>query len=119
MVQLKSSGSTVAQPKPKYGHLSEIDPVYAPLKEEADRNFAALWSLPLDDFKNAWLTAPIALPEGVPEPGKDYQVSDQQIPMRDGAKVGLRVYKPMKDTKNAVLVLKAHGGGTTYPSPSL
>lgn len=119
MVQLKSSGSAVAEPKAKYGHLSEIDPVYAPLKEETDRNFAALWTLPLDEFKNAWLTAPVGFPEGVPEPGKDYQVSDQQISVTDGAKIGLRVYRPIKDTKNATLVLKAHGGGTTYPLPSL
>ncbi len=113
MVQLEPSNSTVTQPKPKYGHLSIIDPEFAPLKEETDKNFAALWSLPLDDFKIAWLTAPVALPEDVPHPGKDYEVADQQIPMRDGTKIGLRVYRPVKYAENATLVLKAHGGGTT------
>ncbi|KAK5026348.1 hypothetical protein LTR13_009962 [Exophiala sideris] len=49
------------------------------------------------------------MPEGVPEPGRDYQVSDQQIPMRDGATVELRVYKPLKTKGNALLILKAHG----------
>ena len=113
MVQLKQSGSTIAQPKPEYGHLSNIVPEFAPLKEETDKNFAALWSLPLDDFKSAWLTAPVALPEDAPQPGKDYEVSDQQISVRDGANIGLRVYRPMKDTKHSTLILKAHGGGTT------
>jgi hypothetical protein len=111
MVQLKPVDAAVAQPKPKYGYLSEVDPDFAPLREETDKNFAVLWSLPMDEFKTAWLNAPIALPEDAPQPGKDYQVSDQQIPVRDGAKVGLRFYKPMEPVENAMLVLKAHGGG--------
>lgn len=116
MVQLKPVDAAVAQPKPKYGYLSEIDPDFAPLREETDKNFAVLWSLPMDEFKTAWLNAPIALPEDAPQPGKDYQVSDQQIPVRDGAKVGLRLYKPMEPVENAMLVLKAHGGGEPHLS---
>jgi acetyl esterase/lipase len=115
MVQLKPSGTAIAQPKPKYGYLSEIDPEFGPLREETDKNFAALWSLPMDEFKVAWLNAPLVLPEDAPQPGKDYEVSDQQIPVRDGAKVGLRLYKPVKPVDNAVLVLKGHGGGKTRP----
>jgi acetyl esterase/lipase len=111
MVELKPSSSNTPQPKPEYSHLSEIDPEFAPLREELDKNFAVLWSLPLDEFKTAWLTAPLVLPGGAPEPGKDYEVADQQIPMKDGAEVELRVYRPMKWTENATLVLKAHGGG--------
>ena len=111
MVELKLNDLTTAQPKPEYGHLSKIDPEFAPLKEETDRNFAALWSLPVAEFKNAWLTAPLVLPEVVPEPWKDYEVADRRIPVRDGAKIGLRIYRPIKHAGNATLVLKAHGGG--------
>ena len=113
MVQLKAVDPAIAQPKPKYGYLSEIDPDFAPLREETDKNFATLWSLPMEEFKVAWLYAPVPLPEDAPLPGKDYEVSDQQIPVRDGAKVGLRLYKPVKPVEKAVLVLKAHGGGET------
>jgi hypothetical protein len=113
MVQLKPSDAAVAQPKPKYGYLSEIDPEFAPLKQEIDKNFAALWSLPLDEFKLAWLNAPVAVPDDAPQSGKDYEVSDQQIPVRDDTKVGLRFYKPIKPVENAILVLRAHGGGKT------
>ena len=113
MVQLKPSSAAVAQPKPKYGHLSEIDPEFAPLREETDKNFAVLWSLPIDEFKAAWLSAPVLLPEDAPQPGKDYLVSDQQVPVRDGTNVGVRFYKPIKPVNDAVLVLKAHGGGET------
>jgi hypothetical protein len=70
MVQLKPSGAAIAQPKPKYGYLSEIGPEFAPLREETDKDFAALWSLPLAEFKVAWLNAPIAVPDDAPQPGK-------------------------------------------------
>ena len=115
MVQLQPSDPAVAQPKPKYGYLSEIDPEFAPLREATDESFAALWSLPMDEFKVAWLNAPVPLPDDAPQPGKDYEVSDRQIPVRDGAKVGLRLYKPIEPVENTVLVLKAHGGGETRP----
>ena len=116
MVQLKPSDPAIAQPKPKYGYLSEIDPEFAPLREATDESFVALWSLPIDEFKVAWLDAPVPLPDDPPQPGKDYEVSDQQIPVRDGAKVGLRLYKPIEHVENAALVLKAHGGGETCPT---
>jgi hypothetical protein len=73
------------------GYLSEIDPEFAPLREETDKNFAVLWSLPTDEFKAAWLSAPVPLPEDAPQPGKDYLVSDQEVPVRDGTKVGREV----------------------------
>lgn len=111
MVQLKPSSSVTAQPKPEYGHLSQLDPDFAPLQDQLDKNFAALWSLPLAELKDAYRNAPVALPEGVPESGKDYEVSNQQIRMRDGTEIELRMYRPMKRVENATLVLKAHGGG--------
>ena len=111
MVQLKPSGPAQTQPLPKYGHLSEIDPEFAPLRETTDENFKALWALPMDEFKAGWLSAPIPLPEDAPQPGKDYEVLDQQAPVRDGTKVGIRIYKPLGKVSNATMVLKAHGGG--------
>jgi hypothetical protein len=111
MVQLKPSS---APPKPKYGYLSEIEPEFAPLREKTDKNFAVPWSLPMDGFKAVWLSAPVPLPEDAPQPGKDYLVSDRQVPVCDGTKVSVRLYKPIKPVNDAVLVLKAHGGGETH-----
>lgn len=111
MVQLKAHRSTIAQPKPRYGHLSKIDPVFASLKEVLDKRFSQLWSLPLEELKIAYRNAPVALPEDVPVAGEDYQVSDREISTRDGANIGLRIYGPMQTKTGAVLVLKAHGGG--------
>jgi hypothetical protein len=47
----------------------------------------------MDKFKAAWLSAPVPLAEDAPQLGKDYLVSDQQVPVRDGTKVGVRFYK--------------------------
>ena len=111
MVHLEPSSSTIVLPKPKYGHLSKIDPVFEPLREAIDSRFAALWTLPLDDLKTAYRTAPPGSPEGVPELGNEYQVRDLDFPARDGTKIGLRIYKSMRPREQAMLVLKAHGGG--------
>ena len=111
MVNLRPNDTAPVQPKPKYGHLSEIDPDFALLKKGLDQQFAQLWSLPLDEFKSAWLNAPLVLPEDVPQPRKDYEVEDQQATARDGTKLGVRLYKPKPGTGSGVLVLKAHGGG--------
>ncbi|KIW84618.1 hypothetical protein Z517_00006 [Fonsecaea pedrosoi CBS 271.37] len=111
MVQLGSSGPSLATPGPKYGHLSEVDPNFALLKDEVDKNFANLWALPLEEFKAAWLSAPVPLPDNAPEPGKDYQVLNKEAVVRDGARIGLKIYKPQNSNNDTVLVLKSHGGG--------
>ena len=49
-------------------------------------NYLEHWAY-FDGFK---LSAPVPLPEDAPQPGKDYLVSDQQVPVRDGTKVGVR-----------------------------
>lgn len=96
---------------PKYGHLSEIDPEFAPLQAQVDEMFTKLWSLPLDEFKAGWLNAPVNLPENAPKPDEDYVVEYKESTVRDGAKIGLKIYRPLKPASKALLVLKAHGGG--------
>jgi hypothetical protein len=111
MVELEPNSPAEARGGPNYGHLSEMDPAFAKLRAETDKAFAALWALPLEEFKSAWLTAPVALPADVPQPGKDYEVADTEMTLAEGARIGLRVYKPSNPPANAVLVLKTHGGG--------
>lgn len=111
MVQLVPSGPEWQGPLPKNGHLSEIDPEFSKFKEEIDKNFVALWELPMDEFKAAWLSSPVPLPDNAPQPGRDYVVLDQVAPVRDGTKIGIRIYRPLKTERGTTLVLKAHGGG--------
>ncbi|KAF2102884.1 hypothetical protein NA57DRAFT_71870 [Rhizodiscina lignyota] len=45
-------------------------------------------------------------------PGTDVlTIEDQEIPVRDGAKIGIRIYKPKSVQPQAPLVFVTHGGG--------
>ncbi|KAI9811857.1 MAG: hypothetical protein M1827_005208 [Pycnora praestabilis] len=94
----------------KYAHYSELDPDFAPLKAECDKQFDQLWSLPFDQFCQGWLDAPPALPADAPF---NLDITHQMVPVRDGSKVEIRLYKPptwKKDGKH-LLHYVAHGGG--------
>ena len=120
MVELKPSSPATSEPKPRYGHLSKINPSFAEVKDTLDAQFKSLWALPLRDFKQAWLDAPVPLPEGCPQPGKDIDISDHEAVARDGTKLGIRVYKSIKtQVDNATLYFKAHGGGELLAAGAL
>ena len=111
---LKPFSTEVVEPKPKYGHLSKPDPAWAPLIEETNNGFAALWNLPMDQFKQGWLSAPVVLPDGCPVLDKDFKNTHAQVPVRDGTKIEVRFYTPIEPVEDALLVVKAHGGGTFF-----
>ena len=111
MVNLRANDTHPVQPKEKYGHLSKMDPDFAPMKEGVDQQFDTMWALPIEDFKSAWVNAPLVLPDDVPQPGKDYEVEDREASVRDGTKLGVRLYKPKPGAGSDTMVLKAHGGG--------
>ncbi|KIW11720.1 hypothetical protein PV08_11022 [Exophiala spinifera] len=111
MVQLPPGPPEWQGPPPKNGHLSDIDPEFAKYKDQLDKDLTALWELPIDEFKAAWLSAPVSLPDNAPQPGQDYIVLDQVAPVRDGTEIGIRVYRPVKSEPGMTLILKSHGGG--------
>jgi len=92
----------------KYSHLSKVDPAFVPLQKECDDNFKVLWSLPMDEFRAAWKNTPPALPQDV---SMDLDITHQMVPVADGTKIEVRVYKSKTVTSNALLFLVAHGGG--------
>lgn len=114
MVNLKPREPGVAQPKPKYGHLSALSPDFAPLKDAADQSFDELWQLPLAEFKEKWDALPPALLDDSPVEGKDITIEHIKIPTRDGTNIELRIYKSIHPVPNALLYLNAHGGGEYY-----
>ena len=112
MVNLRARDSIIiAQPKPKYGHLSALSPDFAPLKDAADQSFEELWQLPFDEFKAKWDSFPPALVDDSPKVGKDITVEHVKITTSDGSAIELRIYKPIDPVPNALLYLNAHGGG--------
>ena len=115
MVTVKPKvGADDFKPLPKYGHLSELNPGFAPLKDFVDQQTAQLWSLPIDDFKAGWLAMPLTLSEGCPAVGKDITIDNMKVPVRDGTEVEIRIYKPIKPVPNALLNLNIHGGGQLF-----
>jgi len=74
----------------KYSHLSKVDPAFVPLQKECDDNFKVLWSLPMDEFRAAWKNTPPALPQDV---SMDLDITHQMVPVADGTKIEVRVYK--------------------------
>ncbi|KAL1889084.1 hypothetical protein Sste5346_009149 [Sporothrix stenoceras] len=100
---------------PKYGHYSELDPVFSSFKDTADAAVASLWGHDdWDAFRAAW-KVPTALPADCPQPGTDVIESYQAIPMRDGAEIEIKVMKSTENVnKNNVCVLRMHGGGWSF-----
>lgn len=99
------------KPLPKNGHLSEIDPTFATMKPAVDEAAAGLWAFKeWPPFRDAWL-APVPMPEGCPKEGEDVVTSVRKVPVRDGAEIEIKIYKTPGARKDAVLVLKTHGGG--------
>lgn len=97
----------------KYTSLSDPDPAWLPLKVAVDTQFDAFYALPIEQQHEVWVGYPHPVPEGTP---MDLEVSYDQIPMRDGEKVGIKIYRNAEKLKamggrRAPLVLVAHGGG--------
>jgi acetyl esterase/lipase len=92
----------------KYAHYAEIDPEFAALKADCDANFAALWDMPLNDLKAAWRAVPPVLGPYVSE---DIDINHQNVAVRDGTEIDIRVYKAKNVPEKAPLFLVAHGGG--------
>ncbi|CAM1500811.1 Fc.00g099730.m01.CDS01 [Cosmosporella sp. VM-42] len=100
------------KPLPKNGHLSELDPEFAKLKGPTDAMIEQMWepSISLENFRNMWLNDS-APPEGCPTEGVDVMTKTQNIPMRDGSLVEIKVYNAKDKKPNSTLVMRYHGGG--------
>lgn len=97
----------------RYSHLSEVDPSWSSVdhkQREVDLNAAKALALPIEKFRALGYRPP-PLPEDVPVPGIDINIVINKIPTRDGAKIGLRIYKPTRPVTDALLFFNAHGGG--------
>jgi acetyl esterase/lipase len=92
----------------KNAHFSNIDPEFAAVKAECDANFGALFSLPLSELKAVSATAPPSLG---PYVSKDLDIHHQNVPVRDGTDIDVRIYKAKNVQEKASLFLVSHGGG--------
>jgi len=91
----------------KYTQYSEVDPEFAPTQQAVRDMVDQLFSLPIDQIRAAMLQ-PSPLPEDIP---KDIETQDIEVPVRDGTKVGIRVYRSKEVGPDALLYFVMHGGG--------
>ncbi|KAI1610380.1 alpha/beta hydrolase fold-3 domain-containing protein [Exophiala viscosa] len=104
MVQLPKLSPPSTKPE------AEVDPEFAPLIDQCNKDFGALWELPLADFKAAWLASPIALRPEVPSID-EIDVQIQKAPVSDGTEVEIQIYSPKGAQEVLPLMFVTHGGG--------
>ncbi|KAK2748944.1 hypothetical protein FQN57_007227 [Myotisia sp. PD_48] len=86
------------------------DVEFDPYREQLEKDSKMLWSLPWDDFINAWKTSPPAIPPGCPSLD-EIDVSHEDVTVSDGEKVDVQIYRPKGGASVLPLVYVMHGGG--------
>ncbi|KAH7142123.1 lipase esterase family protein [Dactylonectria macrodidyma] len=100
-------------------HLSRPNPAWdeVALEQSAiDRTSDSVYSLPIEEFRQISYKPP-RLPLNVPIPIRDLTVREDQITVRDGASIKVRIYEPLNCGSGRLLFFNIHGGGWTVGSP--
>ncbi|KAH7385685.1 lipase esterase family protein [Pyrenochaeta sp. MPI-SDFR-AT-0127] len=103
----------------RLAHLSNAHPEWEKVAErqkQIDEKLESIYKLPIEEFRKIPYQAP-RLSDHTPVPGQDLTISVSQVVVRDGTKVGIRIYSPLAVTENHVLFFNIHGGGWTVGTP--
>jgi len=111
MVIVKAIEIGETRSKARYGHLAALNPEFASFKDSIDKEFDALWDLPMEEFLESWRVAPPALLKDSPVIDKDITIEHMKVPVRDGTLIEIRIYKSTTPIDNAILNFNTHGGG--------
>lgn len=109
----------MADKTPRYAHLSEPDPAWLEVAEAhapLDELAAKMYSLPLNEFRKVPYK-PGPLPANAPQPGRDVNIRTGEVVVRDGHKIGIRIYEPPVRRNDRLLFFNVHGGGWTVGTP--
>lgn len=96
-----------------FAHLSNPHPEWKKVAEAhktIEEKLAYLYTLPIEEFRKIPYKPP-PLSMDAPRPGEHVEISERQIPVRDGTEVGVRIYRPLVVSKNHVMFFNIHGGG--------
>ncbi|KAH8714616.1 lipase esterase family protein [Ilyonectria robusta] len=103
----------------RFAHLSQAHPEWnkvASKQRELEPLAQRLYSLPLEEFRKVPYRPP-PLPANAPVPGIDIIIREDEVIVRDGAKVKVRMYEPVHLSSRHLLFFNIHGGGWTTGSP--
>lgn len=101
------------QPARPFTHLSEPHPEWTKVAENhraVEERMAKLYSLPIEEFRKVPYR-PAPLSATAPRPGHDLVITEQEVEVRDGTKISLRIYEPVQHSKGHPLYFNIHGGG--------
>lgn len=104
--------SKVQTPDP-LAHLSAPHPEWIKVAEGhamVEARLSVLYSLNIDEFRKVPYRPP-PVSANAPTPGHDLVITQREIEVRDGAKVALRIYKPIHQATGHPLFFNIHGGG--------
>lgn len=103
----------VVQSEPRFAHLSKVNPEWEkvePAYKEVQQKMNELYSLPIEAFRQIPYRPP-PIPADSPVLGTDINVTEKEIVVRDGARIGIRIYQPVVLGKGHLLFFNVHGGG--------
>lgn len=98
----------------QFAHLSIPDPSWlnvAAQQEALDKLADERYGLPIAEFRKVPYTPP-PLPINAPVVGRDIIVDQEVVAVRDGATIGIRIYRPIDYETKHLLFFNIHGGGT-------
>ncbi|KAM0187495.1 hypothetical protein ACHAPI_011130 [Fusarium lateritium] len=107
------------QPARPFTHLSKPHPEWIKVAEShraVEEKMTKLYSLPIEEFRKVSYR-PAPLSANAPRPGHDLVITEREIEVRDGTKIGIRIYKPIQHSQGHPLYFNIHGGGWTVGSP--
>jgi hypothetical protein len=97
----------------RFAHLSAMHPEWAKVAEShkaLEEKANELYSLPIEEFRKVpYRPAPLAA--DVPVPGRDLEITQREVVVRDGPNLMIRIYQPIKLRKGHLLFFNVHGGG--------
>ncbi|KAH8703863.1 lipase esterase family protein [Talaromyces proteolyticus] len=82
----------------------------ANLQKEKDELSRKLYALPVEQFRAAGYRPP-PIPPDSPTPGKDLDIVQTEVEVRDGTKILIRIYTSTDHSPGSLLFFNAHGGG--------
>lgn len=97
----------------QFGFLSNPDPSWlqvAAKQQSLEKVADEFFNLPMSELRKVVYRPPL-LPANAPIIGKDILVDQIEIAVRDGTKIGVRVYRPKDYGSNHLLFFNVHGGG--------
>jgi hypothetical protein len=97
----------------QFAHLSNPDPAWlqvATKQQSLEKLADELYSLPIAELREVAYRPP-PLPANAPVIGRDITVARDELAVRDGARIGVRIYRPIDHGSNLLLFFNIHGGG--------